>query len=370
MGDYSTLYVGMDVHKGFTSVAYTTWGSGSEIVYLGRIGPRWSDVDRLVSRLCRKCDRQLYGYEAGPCGYGLYRHLRDVGMECIVAAPSVIPRKPGDRVKTDRRDAMELARLLRSGDLIPVYVPGIEDEAIRDLSRAREDSVRDLRSAKLRLKSMLLRLSIHYAGRANWGDAHLRWLSDVVCPTGAQQIVFQEYVRAISQHVERMGHLESEMAELVKGWHLYPLVVAYQALRGIQFINAVTLVSELGDITRFGNPRQLTSYLGLVASEHSSGSRRRQGGITKTGNSHARRALVESAWSYRWPAKVSRIIRKRQEGVSTEIQDISWRAQVRLCRKYRRLVARGKNANIAVTAVARELAGYMWAIAQEVKAGS
>jgi transposase len=262
---------------------------------------------------------------------------------------------------------MQLARLLRSGDLTPVHVPGIEDEAIRDVSRAREDAARDLRAAKTRLKSMLLRLEIRYCGRADWSDAYLRWLSDVVCPSEAQQVAFQEYVRAISQHAERVAHLEAELGELVKEWSLYPMVEAFQSLRGVQFISAVTVVCELGDITRFDNPRQLMGYLGLVPSEHSTGSRRRLGGITKTGNGHARRALVESAWSYRWPAKVSRIIRKRQEALPVAIQDISWKAQVRLCKKYRRLVARGKSPNIAVTAIARELSAYMWAIAHQVK---
>lgn len=367
MGEYSTLFVGLDVHKEFTSVAYTGSGRRSEVVYLGRVGPRWADMDKLVRRLRTKSRRQVYAYEAGPCGYGLYRHLTGMGVECIVAAPSVIPRKPADRVKTDRRDAMQLARLLRSDDLTAVYVPGLEDEAIRDVSRAREDAARDLRAAKTRLKSMLLRMGVRYEGRANWGPKHLRWLSDVVCPTAAQQIAFQEYVRAISQHAERVEHLEGQLGELVKGWSLYPVVEAFQALRGVQFINAVTVVAELGDITRFDNPRQLMCYLGLVPSEHSTGSRRRLGGITKTGNGHARRALIESAWSYRWPAKVSRIIQKRQEGVSVRIQDISWKAQVRLCKKYRRLLSRGKSPNIAVAAVARELAAYMWAIAHQVK---
>jgi transposase len=214
---------------------------------------------------------------------------------------------------------------------------------------------------------MLLRMGIHYTGRSNWSSAHLRWLSDVVCPTSAQQIAFQEYVVSISQHTARVEHLEDELRELVKGWRLYPLVEAFQSLRGVQFISAVTVASELGDITRFDNPRQLMGYVGLAPSEHSSGSRRRLGRITKTGNGHARRALVESAWSYRLPAKVSRIIRKRQEGLPAQVQDISWKAQLRLCKKYRRLVARGKNPNIAVTAVARELVAYMWAIAHYAK---
>jgi transposase len=227
--------------------------------------------------------------------------------------------------------------------------------------------MRDLRAAKTRLKSMLLRMGMHYSGRANWSGAYLGWLSDVVCPTGAQQIALQGYIQAIYQHMERVEHLEAELVELIKGWRLYPMVEAFQALRGVEFISAATVVCEVGDITRFDNPRQLMAYLGLVPSEHSTGSRRRLGGITKTGNSHARRALVESAWSYRWKPKVSRIIWERQKDLPVAIRDISWKAQVRLCKKYRRLVARGKSPNVAVTAIARELAAYMWAIAHQVE---
>jgi transposase len=214
-------------------------------------------------------------------------------------APSLIPKKAGDRVKTDRRDAVQLARLMRSGDLTPVYVPTVDDEAIRDLTRAREDTIRDLKAAKLRLKAFLLRHDIRYTGRATWSPAHLRWLSEVVCATPAQQIVFQEYVRAVHEHTERLHRLEQELQEQVKSWRLQPVVEALEALRGVQFTVAVTSVAELGDLTRFANPRPLMKYLGLIPSEYSSGERRRQGSITKAGNTHARRALVEGAWAYR-----------------------------------------------------------------------
>jgi transposase len=195
----------------------------------------------------------------------------------------------------------------------------------------------------------------------------LRWLAEVVCPTPAQQIVFQEYVRAVTEHTERLQRLEAELQTLVPTWRWAPVVEAIQALRGIQFTAAVTLIAELGDLSRFDTPRQLMSYLGLVPSEHSSGERRRQGSITKTGNSHARRALVEGAWAYRYPAKVSRHLQLRLEKLPKVIQDISWKAQVRLCKRYRRLVARGKNVNQVVVAIAREMAAFVWAIAQEVK---
>jgi transposase len=362
----STLYVGLDVHKDSIAVAYVVQDHGAEVVSLGNIGTRQCDIDHLIRRLRSKSPHLVFVYEAGPCGYWLYRYLTHKGHVCWVVAPSLIPKKPGDRVKTNRRDAIKLARLMRSGDLTPVYVPTVDDEAIRDLCRAREDAIRDLKTAKFRLKAFLLRQDIRYTGRATWGPAHLRWLSEVVCPTPAQQIVFQEYVRAVTEHTERLERLGQELTDQVRTWRLRPVVDALQALRGVQFTVAVTAVAELGDLTRFDNPRQLMSYLGLTPSEYSTGDRRRQGGITKAGNTHARRALVEGAWAYRYPAKVSRHLQLRLEKVPKPIQDLSWKAQVRLCKRYRQLSARGKNANQVVVAIARELSAFMWAIAQEV----
>jgi transposase len=285
---------------------------------------------------------------------------------CWVVAPSLIPKKAGDRVKTDRRDAVQLARLMRSGDLSRVYVPTVEDEAMRDLSRAREDALRDLKAAKFRLTAVLLRHDIRYTGRATWGPAHLRWLAEVVCATPAQQIVFQEYVRAVNAHTERLQRLEQARQEQVKSWHLQPVGAALEGLGGVPCTVAVTLVAELGDLTRFENPRQVMRYLGLIPSEYSSGERRRQGSITKAGNAHARRALVEGAWASRYPAKVSRHLQLRLAQLPKPIQDISWKAQVRLCTRFRRLMARGKHPNQVVVAIARELAGFMWAIAKEI----
>jgi len=362
----TTLFVGLDVHK--DSIAVATCGSArsDEPVFVGPIGTRQCDIDKMVRRLHSKASRLVLAYEAGPCGYVLYRYLTSKGLECLVVAPSLIPRKAGDRVKTDRRDAVQLARLLRSGDLTAVYVPKVEDEAIRDLSRAREDAVIDLKSARQRLKSFLLRLGLHYVGRANWNDAHRRYLARVVCPTPAQQIVFQEYLRSVDEHAERLKRIEEHLSEFLPAWRLNPVVEALQALRGVQQITAITTVAELGDITRFDNPRQLAAFLGLTPSEYSSGESRRLGGITKSGNAHARRALVEGSWAYRHPAKVSEAIQKRAEKLPKPIQDIAWKAQVRLCKRFRRLIARGKNPNVAVTAIARELAAFMWAIAREV----
>jgi transposase len=361
-----TLYIGLDMHKDSIAVASVAQEHGAEVTYLGTIGTRQCDIDHLIRKMQSRAKHLIFVYEAGPYGYWLYRYLTQKGYDCWVVAPSLIPKKAGDRVKTDRRDAVQLARLMRSGDLTPVYVPSVEDEAIRDLSRAREDAMQDLKAAKFRLKAFLLRHDIRYTGRANWSPAHLRWLSEVVCATPAQQIVFQEYVRAVTEHTDRLQRLEQELQDQVKAWRLSPVVEALQALRGIQFIVAVTTVAELGDLSRFDNPRQLMKFLGLIPSEYSSAEKRRQGTITKAGNTHARRALVEGAWAYRYSAKVSRHLRLRLEKQPKIIQDISWKAQVRLCKRYRRLIARGKHANQVVVAIARELVGFMWAIAKEV----
>jgi transposase len=306
MSQSNTLFIGMDVHKDSIAVAYIAQDHGAEVSYLGSIGTRQCDIDQLVRKMQSKAKHLIFVYEAGPCGYWLYRYLMKKGYDCWVVAPSLIPHKPGDRVKTDRRDAVQLARLARSGDLTAVYVPQVEDEAMRDLSRAREDTLSDLKAAKFRLKAFLLRHDIRYTGRADWNPAHLRWLSEVVCPTPAQQIVFQEYVRAVNEHTERLQRLDQELQDHVKSWRLNPVVEALQALRGVQFTVAVTTVAELGDLTRFNTPRELMKFLGLIPAEYSSGERRRQGAITKAGNTHARRALIEGAWAYRDPAHVSR----------------------------------------------------------------
>jgi transposase len=313
-----------------------------------------------------KAQHLIFVSEAGPCGYWLYRYLTTKDDDCWVVAPSRIPTKAGDRVKTDRRDAVQLARLARSGDLTVVYVPKVEDEAIRDLTRAREDTLSDLKEAKFRLKAFLLRHDIRYTGQTNWGPAPLRWLSEVVCPTPAQHIVFQEYVRAVTEHTERLQRLDQELHEHVRAWRLHAVVEALQALRGVQCTVAVTMVAAMGDLTRFDTPRELMKFLGLIPSEYSSGERRHQGSITKAGNTHARRALVEGAWAYRYPAKVSRHLQRRLAKQPKMIQDISWKAQVRLCKRYRHLVARGKQANIVTVAIARERAGFMWAIAKQL----
>jgi transposase len=364
MGNRSTLYVGLDVHKDSIAVAYAAADGGADPVHVGTIGTRQCDIDALVRRLHSKSAELVFLYEAGPCGYWLYRYLTRKGLTCFVVAPSLIPRKPGDRVKTDKRDAITVARLGRSGDLPPIYVPEVADEAIRDLARAREDALGDLNAARFRLKALLLRNDIRYAGRANWSAEHVRFLARLVLPTPAQQIVFQEYIRTVSERTELLQRLEHELLEQAKAWRFYPVVEALQALRGVQFTVAITTVAELGDLTRFNHPRQLMSYLGLTPSEYSSGERRRLGGITKSGNGHARRVLVEAAKAYRHRPKVSEAIQARQQALPQTVRDIAWKAQVRLCGRYRKLLARGKHPNTITAAIARELAAFMWAIAK------
>jgi len=366
MAQSTPLFVGLDVHKDSIAVAHAAGGSSAPPVFVGAIGSRQADLDQLLRRLQSKAASLAVAYEAGPSGYGLYRYLTAKGVACQVVAPTLIPRKPGDKVKTDRRDAITLARLLRSGDLTPVYVPSVEDEAIRDLCRARDAARVTMKDAKLRLKALLLRLGLHYVGRADWNAAHQRYLAKVVCPTPAQQIVFQESVRAVDEHVARVARLEAELREATPHWRLAPVVEALQALRGVQWLVAITVVAELGDLTRFDNPRQLAAFVGLIPSEYSSGASRRQGGITKAGNGRARRALIEAAWAYRHPAKVSAHIQLRIDRLPKPLQDIGWKAQVRLCKRFRRLTARGKHPNVAVTAIARELIAFMWAIAKAV----
>jgi transposase len=366
MTQSSMLYLGLDVHTASIAVASVAQDHGAEVVSLGTLGTRQCALDNLIRQLPAKAKHLVFVYEAGPCGYWLYRSLTKTGHDCWVVAPSLIPKTAGDRVNTDRRHARQLARLMRSGDLTPVYVPQVDDEALRALSRAREESIRDLKAAKYRLKAFLLRQDIRSTGQAHWSPAHLRWLAEVVCPTPAPPIVFQESVRAVTEHTERRQRLAQELQERVKTWRLAPVVEALQALRGVQFTVAVTTVAELGDLTRVTNPKQLMSYLGLTPSEYSRGPRRSQGGITKTGHSHARRALVEGAWAYRYPPKVSRHLQLRLEQRPKPIQELSWKAQVRLCKRYRQLLARGKNANQGVGAIARELVAFLWAMAREI----
>ena len=270
-------------------------------------------------------------------------------------------------MKTDRRDALQLARLARAGELAPIYVPDAKDEAIRDLVRAREDAVCMQRQARQRLQALLLRNEIRYVGRSAWTQAHRRWIAHLKLPDPAQQIAFEEYVTAVEEGTRRLERLEGSISAQLAHWRWRPVIEALQALRGVSSIHAVRIVAELGDLSRFESPRKLMGYLGLTPSEDSSGGRRRQGGITKAGNSSARRAFIEAAWAYAHPARVSWVIARRHTGLAKSVTDLAWKAQLRLCARFRRLAARRLPRNKVVVAIARELSGFVWAIARQVK---
>lgn len=366
MQNYST-FVGMDVHKNSIEIAIAESGRTGEVRRYGAIDNTLTALDKVVRKLVSTGGRLHFVYEAGPCGYGLYRHLTAQGFDCDVVAPSMVPRKSGDRIKNDRRDACNLARLDRAGELTPVYVPRAEDEAIRDLTRAREDAKTDEKRAKQLLKSFLLRYDVRYAGAASWSAAHWRWLSDITMDHPGQQIVLQEYIDAIGECSRRVHRLTDQIQQMVAHWRMSEVVTALQALRGVSLIVAATTVAEIGDLNRFTSPVELMCYLGLVPSEHSSGEKTRRGSITKSGNTHVRRVLTEAAWSYRLPAKVGRGLLKRQEELPEKVCAISWKAQVRLCSRFRQLWAKGKPKQVVVTAIARELCAFMWAIAREIE---
>jgi transposase len=363
----SVLYVGLDVHKMSMDVAIAEPGTAGQTRYYGRIGGDLEALDRVTRKLKAQGAELRFAYEAGPCGYQVYRHLTAQGHSCLVAAPALIPRRPGDRLKNDRRDALTLARLFRAGELTPVKVPDADDEAMRDLSRAREDAISVERRAKQRTGALLLRHGRRYPGKTTWGRGHWRWLLQQVMEHPAQQIVLQEYLDAVREASARVQRLTGQIRELIPQWRRGPLVAAYQALRGVSLIVAVTVVAEVGDLSRFNNPKELMAYLGLVPSEHSSGATVRRGRITKTGNGHARRVLVEAAWAYRLRARVTRPLLQRQEGLPETIRQLAWKAQLRLCARYRRLLARGKAKQTIVTAIARELAAFIWAIGRAVE---
>src|SRR6516164_8951639 len=357
-------YVGLDVHKATVCVAIAEGGRSGEVRQLGVFENRRELLLKLVARLGKGGRRLSFCYEAGPCGYGLHRLLTGCRHDCVVVAPSLIPMKVGDRVKTDRRDALMLAKLHRAGELTPIWIPDAAHEAMRDLVRARATAVRALSKARQHLQGFLLRHDRIYHGARAWTLAYQRWLTTVRFDHPAQQIVLQDYIHAVEDAASRRDRLTRQIEELMPSWSMAPVAGALQAMRGVALVVAATVVAEVGDFRRFANPRQLMAYLGLVPSEHSSGSSIRRGGITKAGNTLARRVLIEGAWTYRMPARVSRKLHDRLEPLPAAIRDIAWKAQIRLCARYRRLAAAGKPKVVVTTAIAREMVGFIWAIAQ------
>jgi len=364
MDEPITCFVGLDAHAESTAIAFAEAGRAAPR-FVGTVGPKLSELTKALGKLGQP-GSLLIVYEAGPCGYVLARELQARGYRCEVIAPSKIPHRPGERIKTDRRDALKLAAAARAGELVAVTVPDERDEAIRDLSRARVDAMRARLKARQQLNALLLRHGRRYSGKTAWTAAHERYLADVSFAHQAQDIAFAEYRLAVGDGEARVRRLTQALAQEVERWRRRPVVNAVMTLRGLDLVAATTVIAELGDLRRFARPRELMGYLGLVPSEHTTGSKRRQGAITKTGNGHVRRVLVEAAWNYRYPARISRTLQLRQESQPPAIRTIAWRAQLRLSHRYRRLKARGVQHNKICVAIARELAAFVWDIGRHV----
>ena len=368
MTDHSEAFVAFDTSKLRNAVAVAEAGRSGDVRFLGEIDNTASATARLVRKLAGKYGRVSFCYEAGPTGYGLYRQITGMGQTCVVVAPSLIPKKAGDRVKTNRRDALGMVTQFRAGELTAVWVPDPRHEAMRDLARARGAAVEDLRRKRQHISSFLLRLGLHYAGKKTWSKTHMRWLASQKLEHAEQRIAFEEMLLAVRQADERIARLEEAIRVAVPDWSLAPVVDALMAMRGIDMISASGFLAEIGDLSRFRSPRELMAYLGLVPSEHSTGDKVKRGPITKTGNRRARRILVECSWSYRHPPRVSKEKQDKVAAAPQAVREIAWKAQHRLYGRYRALTRKGKLKTVAVTAIARELAGFIWAINREITA--
>jgi transposase len=360
-----TRFIGLDVHKETIVAAVTAAGEVGKATSYGTHPNTPASLEKLVKRLREAGAGPLkFVYEAGPCGYGVHRTLTRLGEDCLVAAPSMIPRKSGDRQKNDKRDAGSLAVLHRGGLLTAVWVPDAAHEAMRDLIRARQAAVRAVRAARQQLSAFLLRHErVFPGGRRTWTKAHRGWLADQSFAQPAQQIVLQESIEAVRLAEQRRDRVDGYLRAQVPAWWLFPLVKNLCAVRGLDTIASAGVAAAIGDPSRFATAPNFMAYLGLVPSEHSSGPRRRIGAITKAGDIHARTLLIEAAHSYRLPARVARRKLAAVDGVPEAVREIAWKAQTRLCRRYRQMMAAGKPKQVVVTAVARELAGFVWAIA-------
>jgi transposase len=365
MEKHSEGFVGIDVAKHRNAIAVAPDGRDQEVRFLGEVEATPEAMRKVAKRLAAKFERLHFCYEAGPTGYGLHRQLTALGYACTVVAPSLIPRRPGDRVKTNRRDAVSLARLLRAGELTAVWVPDASHEAIRDLVRGRAAAVENATIQKQQIGAFMLRHGRQSPYKKAWGARYMRWLHQQSFEHAAQQIVLSEMLEALRAAQERVERLNSAIAEMLPNWSLAPIVHALMALRGVEINVATTFVSEVGDLRRFANARQLMGYLGLVPSESSTGDTVKRGPITKAGNRRVRHMLVESAWTYRHPPRVGPSKLARLEAVPEKIRKMAWKAQSRLTARYRALSKNGKKTTVINVAVARELAGFMWSIGRE-----
>ncbi len=366
MRDHSEAFVAIDTSKLRNAVAIAEGGRTGEVRFLGEIDNTPAATAKLVRKLAGQYERVAFCYEAGPTGYGLYRQITGLGHACIVVAPSLIPKKAGDRVKTNRRDALAMVTQFRAGELTAVWVPDPRHEAMRDLTRARGAAVEDLRRKRQQVSAFLLRLGRHYAGDKTWTKAHMSWLASQKLEHAEQRIAFEEMLLAVRQAHERVARLETAIRAAVPDWSLAEAVQALMAMRGIDMVSATAFLAEIGDLSRFQTPRELMAYLGLVPSEHSTGETVKRGPITKAGNRRARRTLVECAWSYRHPPRVGREKQDKVAAAPRAVREIAWKAQNRLYGRYRALIRRGKLKTVVVTAIARELAGFIWAVHREI----
>jgi transposase len=361
-------FIGLDVHAETIAVAVAE--PDGEVRSMGVIPNRSESIRKLMKKL-GPAEQLRVCYEAGPTGYVVYWELTALGVKCDVVAPTLVPTKAGDRVKTDRRDALKLARSYRAGDLTPVWVPDAAHEALRDLVRAREAAKKDQLRARHRLGKFLLRHGRRPATAVHaWTQAHLTWVKTVHFEHAAQEATLLDYLHEVEHVADRVERLERAIDDAVKTApeRMRAVIEALQALRGVALVSAVTIVAEVGELSRFATPRQLMGYSGAVASENSSGARIQRGGITKTGNAHLRRIVIEAAWAYRYRPAVGATLRKRQAAASEEVKAIAWKAQHRLHARYRHLTARGKCKQETVTAVGRELLGFIWAIGVKAEA--